>query len=397
MNTLDQPKASVSEDLLPFLLPFLFFIGRIGLFLAQLPDGQYGAGDFKVYFELASLKGWPFFSHWVEYPPLFPLINKGIYLAAGGQRYVYDLLLSMLIAFCGSAGLYFFYRIAVRLYGSREGFLRMAAYFGLFAALPYTWWYFEPLVVALVLAGIERALCGGVTGAGLMVGLGILAKWFPGFTLPAVWRMRPKRDALRITATALGVAAGVTFLLWLVSPEMTYASLRAQPGRSSWQTIWALLDGNLTTGAYLLLSDHYNPAIAGIPRGNPSLIPNWITIALAAAAGLWFFYKANRRTDHSFVAFIAITWAVFLLWSPGWSPQWILYLLPLALLIMPLKRAVLFDVALIFLTTVEWPILLQRRLFTGLWIIAPLRIAMLVWLICESYRHIHSSPQEQEA
>ena len=37
--------------------------------------------------------------------------------------------------------------------------------------------------------------------------------------------------------------------------------------------------------------------------------------------------------SRSAIAFLGVTWCLFLIWSPGYSPQWVLYLLPLILLV----------------------------------------------------------------
>ncbi len=86
------------------------------------------------------------------------------------------------------------------------------------------------------------------------------------------------------------------------------------------------------------------------------------------------------------MAFLGLTWVVFLSWSPCWSPQWILYLIPLVLLTLPIKAALYGCMGLIFLTLVEWPTLLARSVFEGLWVIVPLRLGLFAWFGARWYR-----------
>ena len=147
-----------------------------------------------------------------------------------------------------------------------------------------------------------------------------------------------------------------------------------------------MLDGNLTTGAFLLVDDRLDPSIAGLARGNPPLISPYLTLAAFGALGAWLFWRARCRTNRGLVAFLGLTWIIFLTWSPGWSPQWILYLIPLILLTLPFQAAFYGVSGLILLTLIEWPTLLAHAFFTGLWVIVPLRLAFFAWLGFRWYR-----------
>jgi uncharacterized membrane protein len=91
----------------------------------------------------------------------------------------------------------------------------------------------------------------------VVLAAGILAKWFPILLLPATFRYKKWKQAFRITI----ISFGITFLIWglfyITSPIMTKASLQSQPSRSSWQTIWALIDANYTTGEFIPLQEDF--------------------------------------------------------------------------------------------------------------------------------------------
>jgi hypothetical protein len=84
-----------------------------------------------------------------------------------------------------------------------------------------------------MLLSLDSPLTGLPVPVGLVAGMGILTKWFPGFILAAVWCFQPRKTALKIGAATLGLTVIVLGGLWLVSPQMTSASLAAQTSRTS--------------------------------------------------------------------------------------------------------------------------------------------------------------------
>jgi hypothetical protein len=104
-----------------------------------------------------------------------------------------------------------------------------------------------------------------------------------------------------------------------------------------------------------------------------------------------FFWRARiiegrALTGQAAVAFLGLAWTLFLLWSPGWSPQWVLYLLPLILLALPAREATLLSIALVFISLLEWPVLLSRGLFWGLWLTIPGRTLLFCLMGVEFWR-----------
>jgi hypothetical protein len=376
------------EDQLP---PLLYFLGRLMLFLALIPDSYAGPGDLPVYQSWAALPGWPYFLYWSEFPPIFPLLNAGLYRLAGGQQFFYYLLSGLILALAGSASLVLFRRIAGHIWGLNQARLRTWVLLGMLLPLPYTWWYFDLLPLAFMLLGTLWLIEGHSWRSGLAVGIGMLLKWFPGLLLASAWRFQRPGWAGKATAAAVGLVVGVLTGLTLVSPQMSLASLSAQSSRSSWETAWALLDGNMSTGAFLLTDDRLDPSIAGLARGKPPLISPYLTLVLFGGLGAWLFWRARSRNYRARVAFFGLTWVVFLAWSPGWSPQWILYLIPLILLTLPFQAALYGVSGLILLTLIEWPTLLAHAFFSGLWVIVPLRLALFAWLGFRWYRQIRQA------
>ncbi len=374
------------------LLPALFFASRLILFLSLIPDNWRGFGDLSQYFTEGGGAGWPYINYWMEYPPIMPFVNAAVYRLAGGSPFLFDLILCILYAVAGAAGLIVFRRLAGLLWDEESAARRTVVYFALIVPLPYTWWYMELIPVFLMLLGMYAILRNTGKTAGAVIGIGALVKWFPAFILPAAWRLLPRKRAVQITAIATGLVILVFGGLYLISPQMTQASLISQPSRSSWQTIWALIDGNYHTGEYILPSDRYDPTIAGIARDRPARIPLSLTLVIFGAAGLWILWRARIHENAlAFIAMVGVTWVLFLLWSPGWSPQWILYLLPLILLTLSERRSVWLALALIFITLLEWPTFLKHNLWDGLWIVVPARMAVFLVLLWNWARQTRSN------
>jgi hypothetical protein len=366
-------------------IPILFLASRLFLIIALPLEGLRGFGDFVHFYHLAGM-GWPFINYWVEFPPVFPFLSAILYQLAGGREHVYDYLLVLILSVAQAGSLELFLRLARKELGEEEGTRRAWVYFALLGGLAYGWWYFDPLAVFALLLGLFWLREGKDGRAGIALAMGTLIKWFPVLALAVVWRYRSFRRALWVTLLTLGITAIVYAGLYAASPEMTLASIRSQASKGSWETIWALVDGNFKTGNFGPEVERLDPAKAQILQGNPPRISSWLTLIPFAGLGLWLFLQSDRSRARSSTGLLGLTLCVFFLWSPGWSPQWVLYLLPLILLGLPSREGAL--AALIFVLTnlLEWPVLLTRGYNWGLWFTIPVRSFVLVLLAIEFWK-----------
>jgi hypothetical protein len=115
-----------------------------------------------------------------------------------------------------------------------------------------------------------------------------------------------------------------------------------------------------------------------------------ITLIVFLLVGVWLFYRARLDEPVRLIAFIGLTWCIFLLWSPGWSPQWVLYLIPLILLTLEERDAILMSIILILVNLLEWPVLLSRGYQWGLMLAIPLRTLVMLLLAWLWYQKIFS-------
>jgi hypothetical protein len=377
-------------------LPLLLFLAfRLALLAFWPADDLARWSDYDYYYELAK---WvdegklPYIHYWVEYPPLFPYLSVLIYLLTPHYvAYAGALAFALLLFEAGS--LVLFYRLAWRTFGEARA-ERLVWVYGLLFAPVATWWLsFDALTIFFLLLAIERWVAGRWMQSALAVGVGGLVKWFPLLFLPVVvrscWCFRQRscwhsyqrwREAAAYVLIALAIVGVVLGLLAVLSPSYTWASLRSLSSRASWQTVWALLDGYLGTGAYQ--ADRLDPATATLSQGAPPSIPTWLTTLLFGGVYAWLWWRSSEEGEPRQVfRLTALTVIVFFLWSRGWSPQWLGMLVPLVLLSLPLERAVLYLVVLTFVNIAEWPVMLSRGVNQWLYITIPVRTVLFVLLL----------------
>jgi len=360
----------------------LLVLARMILYLSLPLEGLHGYGDFVTFFRVTQIPGWPFLNYWVEFPPVFPFLSEILMRVSGAQLHIYTYLLLFILLAADAGNLYFFQRLAKQLWNEEESRFRIDFYLVILIALPYSWWYFDPLAILFLLAGITYAVENRNTRAGVIWGLGALVKFFPLLGLAALWNWRKPGRMLKAAA----VAAGIFFVgiagLWLISPQFTQASLQSQGSKGSWETIWALADGNLTTGNFGSLVDRLDAQLATRPVGNPPRISPWVTLPLFLFAGVFLLVKTKTSSPQPAAA-VGLALSLFFLWSQGWSVQWVLFLIPIILLGLESRHASLLSVAFILVNVLEWPLLLSRGLFELLPVTVLLRTVLFVlsaWL-----------------
>jgi hypothetical protein len=363
------------------------------LLIISLPlEGLRGYGDLEHFYNLSAL-GVPFIDLWVEFPPIFPILSRMLYLFTSLRQHAYDYLLVISLTFAQAVCIYIFTSLAERVDPGEEGYQRAVLYMVISLVLPYTWWYFDALAVMFMLMGLHYAFEKKTIQSSLSIALGVLIKVFPGFILPAILRSVSWRERFRMLAP-MGLLISLVYgFLFAFSPGFTLASLRSQAAKGSWETVWALIDQNFSTGNFGPEWERYQPELALRVRGNPARIPALRLLPVFLVFGIWLWYQSKLRSIQRITAFSGLTCIIFFIWSPGYSPQWVLYLLPLLLLAMPMRLAIQFASAHLLINLLEWPVLLTRGYNWGLWITIPLR--MMIWIMIgfEFFRQIRQSQE----
>jgi hypothetical protein len=342
------------------------------IMVGEVERGVGAGGDRLYHYELAALSKdglLPFRDWWSEFPPVWFLTTTTIYQLLGQNVNFtsWSMALGLLVLIFDVGILVLIRSIGTHLHGHNTGMSLAWIYALTLAPLVFIWWNFETIVAFFYLLGLWWLLKKQETHSALATSLGALTKFTPALILGAVWRFRDWRAATRYTLITVGVFV-LAYVLLLVNnpkPEMASVSLTAQFGKASYQSVWALLDGNYKTGNFGTIESHLDSAAADDLLGNPAIVPSWLRLGIAATIGFFVFVRTKRFDDKGLVAFVGITLLIFFLQSQGWSPQWVVQIIPLVLLTFPTRNGVLIVVMLSLVTFAEYPFLFIRTGDTG--------------------------------
>ncbi|MDQ7029590.1 MAG: hypothetical protein Q9O62_07335 [Ardenticatenia bacterium] len=330
---------------------------RLGTLLLLRPGGfVYDFSDYGWYRQMAQFTNegfYPFVDFWMEYPPIFPWLNVALYRLsllmppAFDARLWHHWLLGLTLLPFDLGVLVLLHHIASATWGPDVGTWCAATWSTLFVPL-YTWaGWFDSMAVFLYLLAVwlivrERPLAAGVT-----LGVGFMVKISPILPLVvAVQRFRPSGRSLagwlspanRQVIGGLAVTVALLSAPWVLTrPDLFLVTFKNIVERSSWETVWALIDGYYGYGVVSAERFVTTPTLAVHPRRIPSLA----VLAAGVLVGFWFWTRPwSWKRASVQVAFHALTLAIFLLVSPGWSPQFLLWVLPWVLLLTPFHRPV---------------------------------------------------------
>lgn len=376
-----------------FLLILVLFVSARLMLLMVLPAENLTLyGDYRYYFDLDTLfeQGHlPFIDYWSEYPPVFPFLNLALYQLSSGSYKNFAALTGLTLLAFEVGLLICLYWLAAA--SHRDNRAAQVSWVYVMLYVPAFIWlrHFDVMAAFLLLLALLTLQLGRLWWTGLIIGLGTMTKLLPIILLATVWRSHGWRAALVSGLAALLVIVAILGPLWILSPDYTLASIIAQPSKSSWETVWALIDGNVdNTGNFGPINDHFDPNKATQTLYNPSRLPTWLTLIPFALLG-WFIMTRPpvRNTDDSLI-FTALALTLFLLWVKGWSPQWQIFLFPLLLLSLPLWRAVIFVLTLSWVNLLEWPMILSRGLVEFLPLTIILRTLIFILLAWELYKQM---------
>ena len=174
------------------------------------------------------------------------------------------------------------------------------------------------------------------------------------------------RSALRYSLICVGIFALVYALLFAQNSAMTLPSLTAQFSKASYQTVWALIDGNYSTGNFGAAQERLDPANADKLEGKPAVIPGVVRLGGGGAGrAVRVLAHAPLRRARAWWRSSTITLLIFFLQAQGWSPQWLAQIVPLILLCFPTRDGVTAVVLLSLVTFAEYPFLFIRTGDTG--------------------------------
>jgi hypothetical protein len=337
------------------LLLVLFVAFRLMTLLLYRPGGF--IADYSDYntsylpFAQWSDKGlYPFVHYWLEWPPLFAWLVVGVYRLSllipswTDPRLWYNTLLGLSLLAFEVGNFIAIYLISLELYDRAKALTCALIYACLFAPL-YIWsgWN-DSMPLFFLLMGHYLLLRDRGRTAGILAGVGFWIKATPILLVPIGLRALAgiRRKAAFLIATCLTLLLMALPFLW-INASFLWAFFANMLGRSSWETVWALLDGYYSYG--IVSADRFT-----VPTDfstHASSLP-WPAITVVFALALLWLY--TRRLDYGnklkTVALTGLTVNLFTLYSKGYSPQFIVQLIPFALLLLPNLRGVAYIILL---------------------------------------------------
>ncbi len=360
------------SDLVLFAVLFVAF--RVMTLLLYRPGGF--IADYSDYntsylpFAQWSDRGlYPFVHYWLEWPPLFAWLVVGVYRLSllvppwVDPRLWYNTLLGLSFLLFETGNFVLVYLMGLEIY-DRSKALRCALIYACLFAPVYIWsgWNDSGSLFFLLL-GLYLLLRNKPLAAGVVGGVGFWFKVIPILLVPVGLRVLSglRRWALFLVGLGFALLVIAVPFMWL-NAGFLWAFFANLLGRSSWETVWALFDGYYSYGVVsadrLTIPSDFSSHASSLP---------WPAItAVFALLLLWLYtrrvsYAAKLRT----IALAGLTVSLFTLYSKGYSPQFIVQLIPFAVLLLPnLKGAsyvILLDVINFLEATVYFIMLPDQR------------------------------------
>lgn len=336
---------------------------------------------------------------WTAYPPLFPALMLPVFEWASRvppwvePRLAFHVLFGLELLLFEIGNFILIYRLARRLEAdpARDGSppssedptppvfalpLVATVFYALLFAPVYTLLgWFEAMPLFFLLLGLDLLLSrrrGLWIASAVAAALGFLVKLTPMMLVPVAVRwfgarlsveaLRREWFDLKSPGNLLKPAAYiVVFVLVIVgiglplahfNPTLALSSFAVNNLRPPWQSVWALLDGYYGFG--LVPVDMRN--LRGLETGGQwsSNLP-WQAITLGFA--LLYLWLYTRRYDwrriRTPIAFTALSVIWLFLYSKGWSPQFVVWVLAFVVLLRPDFFGVMVAVMLTLLNVVE--------------------------------------------
>ena len=360
-----------------FWLVLALFTTLRGLSLLLLRPGGFirDWSDFDTFLGITALSDYglyPFLDFWLEWPPLVPWLAVGAYKLSlllppwpDDPRLWFVLMLGGAFLLFEIGNLALVYRLARRLFSEATTISRVLwLYALLFPPLYAMLGFFDGVALFFILLGLDLLLGDRRFLSAVAVGAGFLVKIIPILLLPVavrrLWQQyRQDRRAAAIEAGLYGVVFGLTVLVLLApflygGPEWLLTSVRSMLNRSSWETVWAVLEGYHGFG--VVLGDRLNPAETNFAVHAATLPWGLISLAFAGIYALFFFRPASYQRPRAIIALTGLTVSLFMLYNKGYSPQFLVYLLPFIVLLFPNGRGLTYALIYTGLNVLEQPV-----------------------------------------
>jgi Glycosyltransferase family 87 len=317
--------ASVLGMVLAFAEKYPCRSGAWNSYAAQFQDACY-TDIYPLYYNEGLAAGKvPYSGHPVEYPVL---IGGAMQAAAWLVRNVNPVIRGreffdvtvVLLAICAVAGVLATARAAGP--GARAQALMVALSPALILSAFVNW-----DLMALALTALGIAAWAGRRGvwAGVFLGLGVAAKFYPLVVFGPLLLLCLRGGQLRAFGQTLAAAVvawlAVDLPVMIIAPSgWSYFYVFSKDRGADWGSIWYLFE-------------HYNVPVLGNAQLSALNLMSAVFLILACAAIAVLGLAAPRRPRLPQLCFLVL--AAFLMTNKVWSPQYVIWLVPLAVLARP--------------------------------------------------------------
>ncbi|MDP6502512.1 MAG: glycosyltransferase 87 family protein [Planctomycetota bacterium] len=343
---------------------------------------------------------YPFVHYWMEYPPLFPWLSVAVYKLCAFLCSVetpahfrsYCVVLQSIVALFDGANAMLIFLLVRRSVNAKNGLLACGAFVLSFVLNQADAGFFDSITLFFILLCMELFLRDRRLLSGIAFGLGIVTKVMPIALVPAVTRF--KWDKASMIRFAVGGLLPV-LLFWgsffFIRADYAAMPIRANSVRQPWETVWALMEGQhlfgflgpvpsgetgieihpriwesinrvkdrgkgLNPAQYFRAAGRFSPDLSLYPKTTLGTVYSGIgLLVIGLVAFTWMKLRLLER-PHGFVQYCGCLICVFLVYSKGWSPQFVV--LPVAVLLIgfPDWRGVLAAAALLIVNYLEMPV-----------------------------------------
>lgn len=344
---------------------------------------------FRGWAQLTDYGYFPYIDFWMEHPPLFPWLVVLAYKLSSSipswpdPNLAFSLVFGSILLVFEIGNLALVYLIGRRFLKPDTTIKACWIYSALF--MPIFFWTagFDAYPLFFLLLSLYFVLRGNPVLAGICSGIGFMIKLIPILVAPAALASLGNsgvKDSSRLPSSTNGVRALISKVLSrksllytgclvvtagaialpfvLANPDVFRASFQSMLSRTSWETIWALMDGYYSGGGVADPHTRFDLSTALKQNHTSSLPWLWITATFA----VFYSFVWTRRIDwlnpSTVIAFVGLTINVFVLYSKGYSPQFLVYLLPFIVLLMPNFKGILYALLLSFINILEYPVAL---------------------------------------
>jgi uncharacterized membrane protein len=250
---------------------------------------------------------------------------------------------------------------------------------------------FDLWPTALTAAALAAIVSGRLRLGHGLLGAAVVAKVWPGVIVPLavayVWRSRGRREALICLGVTAGVVAAVVLPFVVLAPHGVWTSFERQLSRplqieSLGASLIVISHHLFGTGA-TMISSRGSQNIGGTTAN----VIGWFqtVLQLSVVLVLWITFALRRRTREELLQFSAAAVVAFVALGKVLSPQFLIWLIPLVVLVRRPSAIILFvaalvltqawfpqhywDYALHFDQAVSWIVLARDLVLVGLLVV----------------------------